>query len=106
MPSQANDDIYVNAGDSFDTTYYPDPKVNEEIEETEQVKQGNRAASYPVMDEVADWFKREVEEAPDIFNIDPDNGFSIEAQVYGLQLYQKKMIEKAHEFDEWGEGKA
>lgn len=105
-----DDDIYVNAGDSYDTTYYPAPPV-ERVEE-EQAEKAIRAASYPIMDSLADWWKDMISSCDDIHNISVtemtindvkySRTISIEAQVLAYQLLKEKLIEKYDMFQGFG----
>ena len=106
----SDDDIYVNAGDSYDTTFYPD--VPQERIEEESHEKAIRAASYPIMDELADWWKDMIESCDDIHNISVtemtlndvkySRTVSIEAQVLAYQLLKEKPIEKYQLFQGFG----
>lgn len=53
------DDLYTNDGESFTNGLYY-PEVDETVEAAEQEQKSTQAASYPVMDDVADWFKEQI----------------------------------------------
>lgn len=105
-----DDDVYVNAGDSYDTTYYPE--APEEQQEEERHEKMIRAASYPIMDDLADWWKDMIEGCDDIHNIAMTEmtindvkytrAVSIEAQVLAYQLLKEKLIEKYQMFQGFG----
>lgn len=111
----ANDDIYMNEGNSYDSpgVYYP---TEPEAQVEEQIAQSApKVASYPVMDEVTAWFEQQIKECDDIHNIQVTtmtiNGVkysrtvSVEAQVLAMQLLKEKLRDKAHEFSNFGEGR-
>lgn len=109
-------DIYVNDGESFadQGAYYP--QIPTEQKEAELKEKAITAASYPVMADVAEWFKQAILDADDIHNIEitrlTQDGVtysrvvSIEAQVLAFQLYKEKMQEKFDEFKQFTEDSA
>jgi hypothetical protein len=103
----ADDDVYLNAGDSYDApgVYYP-----KQAEPTEEELQARAAMvqSYPIMASVYEWFEMQIDGADSIQNIKMQsmtvNGVkysrevSIEAQVLAFQLLKDMLIEKQAEF--------
>lgn len=109
------DDLYVNDGETYTNgVYYPEEPV-EQVEETAKAK-GVLAASYPILDDVADWFRDAIAELGDIDSIDSQqttiNGVtvstkvSIEAQYYGNQIARQLLRDKFKEFSEWGKDRS
>lgn len=102
--------IYVNDGETFDNGIYA-PEVPIEQQEQEQEEKAVTAASYPVMASVAEWFKREIANCPNIHNIQTeaitigettyDRKVSIEAQVLAYQLLKEHLQAKFDEFKEF-----
>lgn len=111
----SDDDLYVNAGDSYNTPvgeYYPAPPA-ERVEEERQ-ERAIKAASYPIMDDLADWWKAMIDGCDDIHNIAMTDmtvndvkytrSVSIEAQVLAYQIVKEKLIEKYQLFQNFGKG--
>lgn len=107
----ADDDIYPRSGETFESTaYYPKPD-EEQATEDEQ-KAGVIAASLPIMDDVADWFREQIAASSDVHNIQTTamtiNGVqysrtvSIEAQVLAYQLLKELLAGKLQEFETFG----
>lgn len=104
-----DDDIYLNAGDSYDTAYYPDQV--DEVREQAETKQREMAVSYPVMGAIADWFEACIAACDNLDNVvfdmtviggvPVDRKVSIEAQVLAMKLLKEKMVEKYGEFEEF-----
>lgn len=101
------DDIYPRDGETYDTTYYPDPPA-EQVEE-EQIAKGIQAASYPVMGAIADWFDEQIKGCDSLEHIAIDkmtiNGVtyertvSIEGQLLAHKLLKNLLLEKYAEFE-------
>jgi hypothetical protein len=109
----SDDDVYVNEGNSYDSgIYYPDaPKEQtEEIAET----QGKKAASYPILAELEQWFREQIDYAKDLNNIETarvningstySRSVSVEGQVLAHQLLSKMLSDKYHEFEDFAKG--
>lgn len=111
----SNDDVYVNDGETYqDTAYYPTEP--QEQKESQAHDAGIKAASYPIMPELAEWFQTAITDCDNIHNIQVTamtvNGvqysrqISVEAQVLAYQLLKEKLQEKAEEFAKFGETNA
>jgi hypothetical protein len=108
----ANDDIYVNDGQTYDTTYYPKDDPEQVAEET--ADKAVKAASYPILPEIAKWFEDQIDNSSRNRNIRVEeieiNGVkfsrkvSIEAQLLAYQLLENLLTEKSHEFKDFAEG--
>lgn len=103
MNQSTDSDIYVNEGETFSPgAYYPD----EPAEQKEEIQAQNAviAASYPVMESVAEWFKEQIEQAKSIDNIQLSNidGYtakvSIEGQILAYRLLGQLLTDKSQEF--------
>lgn len=110
-----NDDLYLNDGETYTNgVYYPE--VPEDQKEDEAKHKGVIASSYPIMEDVANWFKEVIDDTKDMRNIDMQkteiNGVavslnvSIEAQVFGYMIANQVLSDKAAEFAEFGEGRS
>lgn len=106
----SNDDIYVNDGETFvDSAYYPAPPTDRV--EAEVTEASIKAASYPIMGAVADWFIDAVAECDNLDNIETHamtiNGvkvgrtMSIEVQVLAYQLLKQLLMDKCTEFNQF-----
>lgn len=104
-------DLYLRDGADYQNgIYYPD--APEEQVEEEQKAIGVKASSYPVMDDVADWFKTAISECDSVSNIEVatmtmngvkySRSVSVEAQVLAYQLLKELLQDKANEFQEFG----
>lgn len=98
-----DDDIYLRDGESFqDGAYYP----TEDKEALEEARNdaSSKAASYPILNDLAEWFEQQVRECDNIDNIDMTQGaVSIESQVLAQKLLKQKMLDKAQEFAQFKE---
>ena len=110
-----NDDLYLRDGETYTNgVYYPE-EPQEQVEEIQQ-KRGVIAASYPVMEDVAEWFANSIADAKDLTNIDLHrteiNGVnvslrvSVEAQVLAYHLLAQALQDKSQEFEEWRQNKS
>lgn len=110
-----DDDIYLRDGAAYTNgVYYPETPV-EQVEEEQKAK-GIKASSYPVMDEVAEWFDAAIKECDSISNIEMQTmtvsgvkysrATSIEGQVMAYQLLKQLLKDKAVEFEEFGKGRS
>lgn len=54
------DDLYVNDGATYEDTAYYAP-VDEEREQTETSQASIKAASYPIMGDIEQWFREQIE---------------------------------------------
>jgi hypothetical protein len=104
------DDLYQRDGaDYTNGTYYPE-KPEEQVE-AEVRQKGTIASSYPIMGDVATWFKEAIADSNDLNNIDLNkteiNGVNVtmsvsaEAQLLAYQLLGQLLTDKAKEFDEF-----
>lgn len=105
-----NDDIYLNDGATYTNgVYYPEEPA-EQVEEAAKQKAAV-ASSYPIMHDVAEWFKDAIADSRDLTNIDLNkteiNGVavslnvSIEAQVFAYHLLANALEDKSKEFEEF-----
>ena len=104
------DDVPITDGESFQNgVYYPTtPKERVEAEVTQAVI---KASSYPVMEDVAEWFKDAIFSCSAISNIQIttmdvngikyDRKTSVEAQVLAYQLLETMLTNKFDEFREF-----
>lgn len=108
----ADDDLYLHSGETYDgpPAYYPkepEAQVDERRKEHTVI-----AASYPIMADIADWFRTEIDACDRISNIETRaisaNGMhyslkvSIEAQVLAYQLLREKLEGKLQQFAQFG----
>lgn len=103
-----SDDLYVNAGDDFgaDTAYYPEAPT--ERREAEATEAAIKAASYPILGDVADWFEEQIKNCDTLQNIQFDiqtiNGIqvdrkmSVEVQVLAYAMLAQLLTDKYQEF--------
>jgi hypothetical protein len=107
-------DLYLRDGADYQNgVYYPEAPIAQVEEEQKAI--GIKASSYPVMDDVANWFKEAIADCDSISNIETSiqtlNGvkysrtISIEGQVFAYQLLKELLQDKANEFQEFGEGR-
>lgn len=104
-----SDNLYPNAGDDYNTAYYPAPPA----EQTEEIaaSQAIKAASYPILPSIGEWFENQINECDNIHNIQVTsitiNGIkysrdiSVQAQVLAYQLLKEKLQEKYDEFKDY-----
>jgi hypothetical protein len=89
MPS--DDDVYVNAGDSYaDTDYQPEPpkeQVNAEKEERAIAR-----ANAPIMESIDAWFLEAIRSADSVSNIDLESTVSVDSQLLAYQHLKKLLI--------------
>lgn len=114
MPRTTDDDLYLNAGDDFQAGIYY-PSEDEEAKKEEAEQKAVQASSYPIMDDVADWFREQIEECDHLENISIDsmtiNGvnysrkISVEAQLLAFQLLKTGFTDKLTEFQEFGKNR-
>lgn len=101
------DDVPMTDGESFQNgIYYPEQPVERTNDEVSEA--AIKAASYPVMGAVADWFIDAVAECDNLDNIQlramTINGVkvgrtvSIEAQILAYQLLKELLMDKSNEF--------
>lgn len=109
------DDLYQRDGETYTNgTYYP--AVPEEQVEAEVKQKSVIASSYPIMDDVANWFDEAIADSKDITNIDLTlteiNGVKVtmsvsaEAQILAYQLLGQALQDKKAEFEEFGKGRS
>lgn len=115
MDTKMDDDLYKNDGATYTNgVYYPE--VPAEQVEDEAKARGILASSYPVMDDVAEWFKQSIADCDSISNIEIQamtvhgvkytREVSVQAQVLAYQLLKQALEDKAKEFSEFGEGRS
>ncbi len=102
-----DDDVYQLDGEAFQDTVYS-PGIPAERIEAEAREAAIIASSYPVMEDVANWFLTQIADCNDLHNIQMtaltingaryDRKTSIEAQVLAYQLLQEKLTEKFQAF--------
>jgi hypothetical protein len=105
----SDDDLYVNAGDSYDTTYYPEEDMA--VREAEVSQKALQAASFPILGDVAEWFEYQIKGCDNLDNIQFDrqniNGISVdrklsvEAQVLAYRLLKELLSDKYDQFREF-----
>jgi hypothetical protein len=109
-----NDDLYLRDGETYTNgTYYPDVPQEQVDEEVKQ--KGIIASSYPIMNDVADWFDSAIADSKDMTNIDLTvteiNGVKVsmsvsaEAKVLAYHLLTQALQDKKAEFAEFGKGR-
>jgi len=96
-------------GESFDNTYYPEPPI--EQQEAEQAEKGKKAASYPVLPEIAEWFQNRIKACDTIDNIQIttttvngvgyDRNMHVEAQILAYQLLKQLLEQEYHKWQEF-----
>jgi hypothetical protein len=112
MAQQPNDgDIYVNPGitDVLGGAYYPGEPEERKAAEKDQA--APVAASYPIMEDVAEWFKQQIASCDDMHNIQVskmtiggtvyERSISVEAQVLAYQLLKEKLTDKFNTFKDF-----
>lgn len=99
-----NDDLYTVDGEAFTNgVYYPD--TPSEIKEEAQQKQGIIASSYPVMDDVADWFKEQIENVNTVSYVKSYAEIEkvpLETAMRAFDVVRVLLESKAMEFAEFG----
>jgi hypothetical protein len=109
MQPSNDGDLYQNSGDSYDTTFHAD-MPQERIEE--EVKAAAvKAASYPILGDVADWFDEQIKACDSVDNINfdiqtiggvsVDRKLSVEAQVLAYRMLKELLNEKYQEFKDF-----
>ncbi len=107
-----SDSLLPNDGESFDTSSYAD--LPKERKEEEIAEVGAKAASYPILPKIADWFEQAIKDCNNLDNITLgkpmelngvlyDGNTSVSAQILAYRLLKEKLIEKYHEFAEFQE---
>lgn len=103
---------YLNDGASYsDSTDWQPPKPEVQTEAANQVK-SVVATSYPVINDVADWFEQQINNCDNIHNIQVAsttiNGVKytreihVEAQVLAYQMLKDLLLEKARDWEGFG----
>ena len=111
MQPHADDDVYTRSGETYDSTASYAKEPDEQVEEKDQ-RNAIIAGSYPIMDDVADWFRTQIAASTDIHNVEVTtmtvNGvkysrkISVEAQVLAFQLLKQLLESKLQEFSGFG----
>jgi hypothetical protein len=112
MQELSDGDVYVNEGDTFQAgIYYPDTPKEQKAKEKDEA--AVKAASFPILKDLAGWFEEQIKDCDDIHNIQITemevNGVkftrkaSIEGQVLAMQLLKEKLTAKYHEFQKFGD---
>lgn len=104
------DDLYINDGAAYDTSYYPEDQDGE-VKEQEVSQKAVQAASYPIMGDVAEWFEEQIKSCDSIDNIifdtqvignvQLDRNLSVEVQVLAYRLLKEKLQDKARDFEDF-----
>ena len=100
----SNDDLYQIDGETYTNGIYY-PEVPTEQAEAEKAKQGKMASSYPVMDDVADWFKEQIELADSVQYVKSYADVEkvpIEDTLRAFDIVRLLLETKSHEFAEFG----
>lgn len=105
-----NDDLYPTSSDTYEDNYYA-PPVDEERIQAEQDEKAIKAASYPILADIAEWFESRINECDSIDQIQLDkmtvNGVvyerlvSIEGQLLAQRLLKTALTEKYEQFKEF-----
>jgi CRISPR/Cas system CSM-associated protein Csm4 (group 5 of RAMP superfamily) len=109
---QPNDDeLYVNSGEGYDTDTFYAPKPPADQVEQEVSQQAVKAASYPIMGDLEQWFADWIAECNDLDNIQfdvtniggvtIDRKVSVEAQILAYRLLKERIQEKHREFEDF-----
>lgn len=101
--------LYPNAGDDYDTTFYPEE--SEDRQEAERQQKAVIAASYPVMKDVAEWFESQIQATDSLSNIQlqsitvggiaHERKVSIEGQILAHQLLKELLEAKYQDFKQF-----
>lgn len=73
------DDMYPNDGSFYQ------PVVPKEIEQANKEEQNVAKQSLPIIDEIVEWFDRQIQESEKLTNIDVESKVPVEAQIIALQ---------------------
>lgn len=105
------DDSYTSDGQQMNGIYYPETSTEGEIELA--AEQGKLSASFPVLDDLIDWFDAEIAKCDSIDNIQVTsltiNGVkysrdvSVEGQILAYQLLKGLMHDKKVTFENFRE---
>ena len=97
-------DLYVQDGETYTNgVYYPETPA--EVTAEEQERKGKIASSYPVMDDVADWFKDQIkltDSAQYIKSYAKAEGVTLDEAHRGFDIARILLETKAQEFAEFG----
>jgi hypothetical protein len=99
-----DDDILVNDGDQYTNGVYYPPE-DAAVKEAEIKQKAAQATSYPIMDDVADWFKEQIDECDSAQNIKAyalANGYTLEESLAAFDIAATLLRAKAAEFGEFG----
>jgi hypothetical protein len=104
-----SDDIYPNDGSAFDTAAYaaePEERIADEVAHASM-----KAASYPILGDVAGWFEEQLAQCDSIDNIQFDltviagmpveRKLSVEAQVLAYRMLKELLNDKYREFEDF-----
>lgn len=102
-----SDDSYTNDGQQMNGIYYPETNTEGEVEAS--VEKAKLESSFPVIEDLIEWFDIQIDLCDSIDNINlvtwNVNGVEIgtkvgiEAQIYGYQLLKQKLEEKKREYE-------
>lgn len=67
-----------------DGSFYQ-PVVPKEIEQANKEEQNVAKQSLPIIDEIVEWFDRQIQESEKLTNIDVESKVPVEAQIIALQ---------------------
>mgnify|MGYP006358625317 CR=1 FL=1 len=73
------DDMYPNDGSFYQ------PVVPKEIEQANKEEQNVAKQSLPIIDEIVEWFDRQIQESEKLTNIDVESKIPVQAQIIALQ---------------------
>lgn len=103
-----DDDILLNDGDQYTNGVYYPPE-DAVVKEAEQTQRAVQATSYPIMDDVADWFKEQIASCDSAQNIKAyaiANGLSLEESLNAFDIARTILEAKAAEFGEFGQDRS
>jgi len=73
------DDMYPNDGSFYQ------PIVPKEIEQANKEEQSIAKQSLPIIDEIVEWFDKQIQESEKLTNIDVESKVPVQAQIIALQ---------------------
>ncbi len=107
-----DDSLMPYDGEAFDTSSYAE--LPEDRKQKERDESGIKAASYPVLPKIADWFEQAIKDCNNLDNITLgstmekngvvyDQRTSVQAQILAYRLLKELLVEKYDEFKDFQE---
>jgi hypothetical protein len=99
-----DDNLYVNDGDQYTNGVYYPPEATV-VKEAEQKQKSVQSTSYPIMNDVADWFNEQIaicDSATFIKSYAKENNISMDEAHAGFEVARTLLESKAVEFAEFG----